>query len=69
MYKLRENPPFATINNVHVLSRLSILISSVQAFIVLPLGQRALAGQSINFPVNVSVLKYTTLPRSLNAGP
>ena len=54
---------------MHVLSRLSILISSVQAFIVLPLGQRALAGQSINFPVNVSVLKYTTLPRSLNAGP
>ena len=33
------------------------LISRVQAFmklIVLPLGQRALAGQTINFPVNVS---------------
>ena len=38
------------------------LISRVQAFmklIVLPLGQRALAGQTINFLVNVS--KYTTL--------
>ena len=45
------------------------LISRVQAFmklIVLPLGQRALAGQTINFPVNVSEV-YNSLPRPLNS--
>ena len=69
-------PPFATINNMHVdeipleLSRLNImeqrLISRVQAFmklIVLPL---ALAGQTINFPANVSEVFYS-LPRPLNS--
>ena len=34
--------------------------------IVLPLGQRALAGQTINFPVNVSEV-YNSLPRPLNS--
>ena len=70
IYKERENPPICY--NKHVdeippeLSRLNTmeqrLISRVQAFmkpIVLPLGQRALAGQTINFPVNVS--EYTIL--------
>ena len=45
------------------------LISRVQAFmklIVLPLCQRALAGQTINFPVNVSEV-YNSLPRPLNS--
>ena len=72
-------PPFATINNMHVdeipleLSRLNTmeqrLISRVQAFmklIVLPLGQRALAGQTINFPANVSEV-FNSLPRPLNS--
>ena len=58
-------PPFSSINNMKVdavppeLTRLNTmeqrLIARVQAFmklIVLPLGQRALAGQTINFPVN-----------------
>ena len=67
IYKERENPPFAKINNMHVdeippeLSCLNTmeqrLISRVQAFmklIVLPLAQRPLANQTINFPVNVS---------------
>uniref|UniRef100_A0A1X7VXB3 DUF6570 domain-containing protein n=1 Tax=Amphimedon queenslandica TaxID=400682 RepID=A0A1X7VXB3_AMPQE len=43
------------------------LISRVQAFmklLVLPLGQRALAGQTINFPANVSEI-VNTLPRPL----
>ena len=43
------------------------LISKVQAvmkLIVLPLGQRALAGQSINFPVDVSQV-CNALPRQL----
>ena len=57
----------SVVNNMRVdeippeLARLSVmeqrLISRVQAFmklIVLPLGQRALAGQTINFPVDVS---------------
>ena len=65
-------PPFATINNMHVdkipheLSRLNTmeqrLISGVQAFmklIVLPLGQRALAGKTIIFLL--MCLKYTIL--------
>ena len=34
--------------------------------VVLPLGQRALAGQTINFPVNVSEV-YNSLPRPLNS--
>ena len=34
--------------------------------IVLPLGQRALAGQTINFPVNVSEV-CNSLPRLLNS--
>ena len=34
--------------------------------IVLPLGQRALAGQTINFPVNASEV-YNSLPRPLNS--
>ena len=72
-------PPFATINNMHVdeiplqLSRLNTmeqrLILRVQAFmklIVLPLGQRALAGQTINFPANVSEV-FNSLPRPLNS--
>uniref|UniRef100_A0A1X7VSQ7 DUF6570 domain-containing protein n=1 Tax=Amphimedon queenslandica TaxID=400682 RepID=A0A1X7VSQ7_AMPQE len=45
------------------------LISRVQAFmklIVLPLGQRALAGQTINFPANVSEV-FNSLPRPLNS--
>ena len=79
IYKERENPPFATINNMHVdeippeLSRLNTmeqrLISRMQAFmklIVLPLGQRALAGQTINFHVNVSEV-YNSLPMPLNS--
>ena len=44
------------------------LISKVQAFmklIVLPLGQRALAGQSINFPVDVSQV-CNALPRPID---
>uniref|UniRef100_A0A1X7TK92 Uncharacterized protein n=1 Tax=Amphimedon queenslandica TaxID=400682 RepID=A0A1X7TK92_AMPQE len=45
------------------------LISRVQAFmklIVLPLVQRALAGQTINFLANVSKV-YNSLPRPLNS--
>ena len=69
-------PPFSSINNMEVdavppeLTCLNTmeqrLIARVQAFmklIVLPLGQRALAGQTINFPVNVS----EALPRPLNS--
>ena len=44
------------------------LISKVQAFmklIVFPLGQRALAGQSINFPVDVSQV-CNALPRPID---
>ena len=44
------------------------LISKVQAFmklIVLPLGQRALAGQSINFPVDMSQV-CNALPRPID---
>ena len=76
IYKERENP---TINNMNVdeippeLSRLNTmeqrLISRVQSFmklIVLPFGQRALAGQTINFPVNVSKV-CNSLPRLLNS--
>ena len=45
------------------------LVSKVQAFmklIVLPLGQRALAGQTINFPVDVSEV-CNALPRPVNS--
>ena len=72
-------PPFSSINNMKVdavppeLTRLNTmeqrLIARVQAFmklIVLPLGQRALAGQTINFPVNVSEV-CNSLPRLLNS--
>ena len=34
--------------------------------VVLPLGQRALAGETIKFPVNVSEV-YNSLPRPLNS--
>ena len=56
-------PPFSSINNMkvdavptHLNTMEQRLIARVQAFmklIVLPLGQKALAGQTINFPVNV----------------
>uniref|UniRef100_A0A1X7U519 Uncharacterized protein n=1 Tax=Amphimedon queenslandica TaxID=400682 RepID=A0A1X7U519_AMPQE len=45
------------------------LISRVQAYmklIVLPLGQRALAGQTIDFPANVFEV-FNFLPRPLNS--
>ena len=45
------------------------IISRVHGFmklIVLPLGQRTLAGQTINFPVNLSEV-YNSLPRPLNS--
>ena len=71
-------PPYACINNIQVVQVppvLSVLntmeqrlISKVQAFmklIVLPLGQRALAGQSINFPVDVSQV-CNALPRPID---
>ena len=71
-------PPYACINNIQVVEVppvLSVLntmeqrlISKVQAFmklIVLPLGQRALAGQSINFPVDVSQV-CNALPRPID---
>ena len=71
-------PPYACINNIQVVKVppvLSVLnsmeprlISKVQAFmklIVLPLGQRALAGQSINFPVDVSQV-CNALPRPID---
>ena len=71
-------PPYACINNIQVVKVppvLSVLntmeqrlISKVQAFmklIVLPLGQRALAGQSINFPVDVSQA-CNALPRPID---
>ena len=72
-------PPMSVVNNMRVdeippeLARLSVmeqrLISRVQAFmklIVLPLGQRALAGQTINFPVDVSEV-CNALPRPVNS--
>ena len=43
-------------------------MSKVQTFMkltVLPLGQRALAGQSINFPVDVSQV-WNALPRPID---
>ena len=62
--KKRKIPPFSSVNNIRVCevaaclnSMEQRLICKVQAFmklLVLPLGQRALAGQTINFPVNVS---------------
>ena len=71
-------PPYACINNIQVVKVppvLSVLntmeqrlISKVQAFmklIVLPLGQRALAGQSINFPVDVTQV-CNALPRPID---
>ena len=71
-------PPYACINNIQVVKVppvLSVLntmeqrlISKVQAFmklIVLPLGQRALAGQSLNFPVDVSQV-CNALPRPID---
>ena len=71
-------PPYACINNIQVVKVppvLSVLntmeqrlISKVQAFMkltVLPLGQRALAGQSINFPVDVSQV-CNALPRPID---
>ena len=71
-------PPYACINNIQVVKVppvLSVLntmeqrlISKVQAFmrlIVLPLGERALAGQRINFPVDVSQV-CNALPRPID---
>ena len=71
-------PPYACINNIQVVKVppvLSVLntmeqrlISKVQAsmkLIVLPLGERALAGQSINFPVDVSQV-CNALPRPID---
>ena len=74
-------PPFASVNNMRVPpvpSQLSCLnsmerrlISLIQPFmklIVLPYGQRALKGQTVNFPVNTSEV-CSSLPRALdNAG-
>ena len=81
IYKEREIPPhFAKIKNMHVdkippeLSHLNTmeqrLISRVQAFmklIVLPLGQKVLAGQTINFPVNLSEVVLVKPPESTSA--
>ena len=79
--KKHKLPPFASVNNMHVPpvpSQLSCLnsmerrlISLIQPFmklIVLPYGQRALQGQTVNFPVNTSEV-CSSLPRTLdNAG-
>ena len=71
--------PMSVVNNMRVdeippeLAHLTVmeqrLVSKVQAFmklIVLPLGQRALAGQTINFPIDVSEV-CNTLPRPVNS--
>ena len=74
-------PSFALVNNMHVpqspqeltcLNNMEKrLISRVQPFmklVVLPYGQRALQGQTINFPVNMSEV-CSSLPKPLdNAG-
>ena len=79
--KKHKLPPFASVNNMRVPpvpSQLSCLnsmerrlISLIQPFmklIVLPYGQRALQGQTVNFPVNTSEV-CSSLPRTLdNAG-
>ena len=79
--KKHKLPPFASVNNMRVPpvpSQLSCLntmerqlISLIQSFmklIVLPYGQRALQGQTVNFPVNTSEV-CSSLPRTLdNAG-
>ena len=71
--KKRKIPPFSSVNNMCVCevppelaclnSMEQRLICKVQAFmklLVLPLGQRALAGQTINFPVDA-------LPKPVNS--
>ena len=71
-------PPFALVNNMHVraippeLSCLNNmekrLISCVQPFmklVVLPYGQQALKGQTINFPINASEI-CQSLPKTLD---
>ena len=79
--KKHKLPPFASVNNMHVPpvpSQLSCLnsmerrlISLIQPFmklIVLPYGQRALKGQTVNFPINTGEV-CSSLPRTLdNAG-
>ena len=64
--KKHKLPPFASVNNMRVLPVPSLLsclnsmerqlISLIQPFmkliIVLPYGQRALRGQTVNFPIN-----------------
>ena len=64
--KKHKLPPFALVNNMRVLPVPSLLsclnsmerqlISLIQPFmkliIVLPYGQRALRGQTVNFPIN-----------------
>ena len=79
--KKHKLPPFASVNNMRlppVPSKLSCLnsmerrlISLIQPFmklIVLPYGQCALQGQTVNFPVNTSEV-CSSLPRTLdNAG-
>ena len=77
--KKRKIPPFSSVNNMRVCevppelaclnSMEQRLICKVQAFmklLVLPLGQRALAGQTINFPVNVSEI-CNALPKPVNS--
>ena len=79
--KKHKLPPFASVNNMcvpPVPSELSCLnsmekrlICKIQPFmklIVLPYGQRALQGQTVNFPVNTSEV-CSSLPKTLdNAG-
>ena len=79
--KKHKLPPFASVNNMQVppvpfeLSCLNSmekrLICRIQPFmklIVLPYGQRALKGQTVNFPVNTSEI-CSSLPKTLdNAG-
>ena len=79
--KKHKLPPFALVNNMQVppvpfeLSCLNSmekqLICRIQPFmklIVLPYGQQALKGQTVNFPVNTSEI-CSSLPKTLdNAG-
>ena len=74
----RKLPPFALVNNMHVppvppeLSCLNSmekrLICRIQPFmklVVLPYGQRAFQGQTVNFPVNTSEV-CSLLPKTLD---
>ena len=73
----KKLPPFASVNNMHVppvpsvLSclntlekRLICLVQPFMKLIVLPYGQRALKGQTVNFPVNTSEI-CSSLPKTL----